>query len=604
MSYRRSARLRPNGGCPLRRYALAVQIVWSDHDGNRIEELLGVMLCRRFPHANRIRPAQGDGGIDVMVPVDDGLYDIYQVKGFTASLDNSQKQQVKNSLKRIASNPHVRVRDWHLVAPVNPTPAQMFDWFQPATKNYNFDCYWFGLDQCVGLAAEYPEVSRYYLGDGQHALEQALSNLRAIAPLALSGSSPGQLLTIGDLTGPFAAAHAEANRVDPHYRYDFMITKHFPFGLDSPPPPQPDGLDMAAAASAQISADVVITTLIFPRYAEAAADRPLTGTFVIPSNDDGQPIEGDAARFLEFGASGEFTVKSLAMDLPGGLSTSAVEALVKVGPPMNAQAARYDLRLVVIDADGKQLGKTVCAMEPVTAGVGANVGIMAHGTSQRGVFDLEMPMHPGHGTLSMRFHLRPLAGREPAAIAGEMWFLHSLASGVEVRVGPRYGPLVQPGLPLQGKIPAMFDDRLLHLIDDLALIQREVCATLRVPDLESELSPGDVKNLRIAAALLRGVTVRTTYTSQRFTLPPVEAKRIRDTMLGVPVGIEIAGSWRHEVAGALIAIEPIDIRLEASLISVDENVTDGFLAVPAQNDGMFIRKRPQLTDSLPAESAQ
>jgi hypothetical protein len=49
----------------------------------------------------------------------------------------------------------------------------------------------------------------------------------------------------------------------------------------------------------------------------------------------------------------------------------------------------------------------------------------------------------------------------------------------------------------------MFDDRLLHLIDDLALIQREVCATLCVPDFDADLSPDDVKNLRIAAALLR-----------------------------------------------------------------------------------------------------
>jgi hypothetical protein len=75
----------------------------------------------------------------------------------------------------------------------------------------------------------------------------------------------------------------------------------------------------------------------------------------------------------------------------------------------------------------------------------------------------------------------------------------------------------------------MFDDRLLHLIDDLALIQREVCATLCVPDFDADLSPDDVKNLRIAAALLRGVTVRTTYTSLRFTLPPEDALHIRAT---------------------------------------------------------------------------
>lgn len=177
-----------------------------------------------------------------------------------------------------------------------------------------------------------------------------------------------------------------------------MITMNFPFGLDSPPP-QPDGLDMAASASAQISDDIVVTTLIFPRYAEVELDRPLTGKFVIPVDETGQPVEGAAARFLEFGASGEFTVSGLAMDLPGGLSMSAVEGLVKVGPAMSAAAAPYDLRLVALDADGKQLGETICVMEPVTTGTGPKPGVMAHGTSENHVSDLEMPMHPELGTL-------------------------------------------------------------------------------------------------------------------------------------------------------------------------------------------------------------
>ena len=149
------------------------------------------MLCREFKFANRIRSSQGDGGIDVMVPVGDGLVDIYQIKGFKASFTDSQKAQVKKSLERISANTHVhvhvhvRVREWHLVVPVNPTPELKFNWFDPLVADYDFDCHWYGLDQCVGLASTYPDVTRYYLGDGQHELEHAIANLRAISQLPL-----------------------------------------------------------------------------------------------------------------------------------------------------------------------------------------------------------------------------------------------------------------------------------------------------------------------------------------------------------------------------------------------------------------------------------
>lgn len=462
-----------------------MQVIWAAHSGNLIEQLIGVMLCREFPFANRIRPSQGDGGIDVMVPVGDGRVDIYQVKGFTASLTSSQKGQVKDSLDRVAANTNVTIRDWYLVVPVNPTPPLMFEWFEPLVADYGFDCHWYGLDQCEGLAATYAEVVRYYLADGRHDLEQALADLRAISPLGLSGQASGQLLTLQDLAEPFTAAFESVNRSDPHFRYELMVTKHPPFSLTSPPPAQPDGLDVAAIVSqGREGRDGVVTILIFPRYAEALADRPITGNFVLAVDGDGAPIDAAAASFMEFGVAGEFAVKHLAADLPGGLSENVTDAVVRVGAATSETATPYELRLVTVDDQGDHLGEALCVMEPATVGVGSKPGIRVSGTSSSGLFDMQLPMRPGDKTHSIGITINGFAGTEPAAIQSDVWFLHSLASAAALRVGRRYGPTTPAGVPAGETFPVFVDERLVRLIDDLAVIQREAVGDLKLPELE------------------------------------------------------------------------------------------------------------------------
>jgi hypothetical protein len=232
-------------------------------------------------------------------------------------------------------------------------------------------------------------------------------------------------------------------------------------------------------------------------------------------------------------------------------------------------------------------------MQPVSRGVTENPGVHARGTSETGLFDLEMPMRPRDGTLSMRFHLNSLTGREPAAISGEMWFLYSLASANLIRVGRRFGPLADGGMPLNETPPSMFDERLLRLIDDMAIIQREACADLRVPDLD-EIDAETVKAIRIAAALLRGATVRTDYTDQPFTMPDEISASLRDH-LGVAMMIVIQGSWQRDILGHRIVIEPIDMRLRSAILSLDGNEENLFIAKPAEfSDEMLIRRHVEL----------
>ena len=84
-------------------------IAWTVVDPDTIERMIAVGLCRRYTNARRIKPSQGDGGLDVVVPVPSGSQmhvDNYQVKKFADDLNDSRKQQIKKSLTRAIATHH------------------------------------------------------------------------------------------------------------------------------------------------------------------------------------------------------------------------------------------------------------------------------------------------------------------------------------------------------------------------------------------------------------------------------------------------------------------------------------------------------------------
>jgi len=59
-----------------------------------IEQVVAILLCRENPPAVRVRPSRGDGGIDILVPLDGtATVAVYQVKSFTSNLTRGQKAQ-------------------------------------------------------------------------------------------------------------------------------------------------------------------------------------------------------------------------------------------------------------------------------------------------------------------------------------------------------------------------------------------------------------------------------------------------------------------------------------------------------------------------------
>ena len=70
------------------------RIPWSTYSGEEVEKVLATYICLENRNAERIRPSQGDRGIDLIVRKQDGII-VYQIKKFSANLTLSRKRQIE-----------------------------------------------------------------------------------------------------------------------------------------------------------------------------------------------------------------------------------------------------------------------------------------------------------------------------------------------------------------------------------------------------------------------------------------------------------------------------------------------------------------------------
>ena len=297
---------------PSRRYDVT-QVEWSELEAPQAETLLSVLLYNEHPKATRVRPSQGDFGIDVLVPSDSApeAFDAYQIKYFSKSLTASQRGQVEKSFRRFLiglARRGLSVADWYLVIPVDNTLDTQMDWFNrmPAKvigEMFDDDKFvqlekkqapltadekekiavwrdvpgrvikWEGRPFCMTLAAKYPFVVDYYLHGGQEHILDAFKDLASVLATDKSlpdppsgGAGTAALVTPAELQDHLFKVQKVLD-TDPHFKYGISL---------DPAPPAILGEENLVAASQVTQPDGrSVTVRIYQRFDEALRERPI-----------------------------------------------------------------------------------------------------------------------------------------------------------------------------------------------------------------------------------------------------------------------------------------------------------------------------------------
>ncbi|MFE3290569.1 hypothetical protein [Rhodococcus sp. NPDC059234] len=493
------------------------RIPWTRYEGDDIEAVAAMCICRERPTARRIRPSRGDGGIDVYVPLGDDRVEVYQVKKFAENLTSSHRGQILKSYKGIKDYAAKRgwsIQAWHLTMPLDPTPEND-EWFEELTSNDPFETTWKGLAAFDNWAADFRQVIDYYLDGGRSQLEQEMSRFAATASILLPGvNAPDakrafSALEPATVRDRLALLRATLNDADPHYQYDITVGSG-PAG----PPILGDGYPaLVASVSNQID-DQVVTVHILARCAESQYERPIThkGTIVVDRDSE---EEREWQKFLDYGRtpSRPIKIRDFITDLPGGLGGTTAEGMIHI-LEIDDPKAEYDRTLSVLSPDGESLGEVPVHFSAPSSNHDGT-GLSTHGTDPSGVLTVEiLSKHAEPGwDITFNFTLGDVTGHFVADIAPALAFVHNFTAPNTLRIADPRVPRLTHDRPISTTKVRNNESRAAEIRHDyvqaLATIQQYADIAIKVPDL-SHISPDDASEVIRTGRLLRDtrITVR------------------------------------------------------------------------------------------------
>lgn len=450
-------------------------VEWTRLSGETIEELVAVLLCREFPNAILIRSSQGDGGIDVLVPVDGG-YDVYQVKKFASNLTASQKGQITKSLNRLEKTKddnNVVVKSWNLTLPLDPT-NQNRTWFGQLTAKVDYPCEWRGRIFVEGLAAKYPEVVDYYLQDRADRLAEVVKHLTSAMGLQPKTEGAG-LVTPGQLRD-YLASVKDLLDSDPHFRYEVSVGP-FREGIPSEP-----GLIVAVSEGTAGPDGNAVTVKVFPRFAAALDVREIPINVTLKA-EPGSELAKQIESFVKYGTplTTPFGAVDGTFGLPGDLGGAFEGGALRVGPAGGRQG--HVIRLATLDPDGEVVASVVLDMQPASAGIDGT-GVSVRGTDRGRAIDIELLSDLAARIMNFRVTTRDITGRRPADILPALRFLKSLHAPNGLVVAQELGPI--KGSPMDlGALSDWIDEKVLDnqllVVEALADLQEWTTVQVVVP---------------------------------------------------------------------------------------------------------------------------
>jgi hypothetical protein len=475
--------------------------------------MMSVLLFQDRPTAWRRRPSQGDGGLDVGEPTPDG-YHVYQIKGFTGSMDRSRRRQVRESLQRILDDPRLDrpVTGWSLVVPLDPT-SEDEEWFRQLTAQMPFPCDWKGQLFWDSEAAKHAHVIDYYLRDGKARLERSVRDLQHLL------AQPGTPLRAADVGGNLEDLRAAINREDPHYRYEFSTSATAPTVRREP------GLVMTRAL--QLSDGGWLSIDVFARYPQATEDAPIGGSMQISipadtSQAGSGSLPADLQGFLDFGRGLELpegTIQDLVVRAPAGLASEAPSGSAVLGPAYLTDFHPQDNRFQVVDPTGTVIAETTVHMTAATGG--PRGGVEVAGVDAGGAFDVRIQLlsiqDEERRQARLRVSGRNFDGVPVRHLLPGLRVMEALCAPHELLWRPEYGPVIFSRMPLPPEPVIQLPTGYLRLVEAMNVFQEHTSIPIVMPE---ELASEEVRDILTTARLLRDGVLQSTWTTGTLVFRP------------------------------------------------------------------------------------
>lgn len=505
------------------------RVEWAALEGGDVEAVLANLLYNTDDRAQRIRPAQGDFGIDVIIPATEAAepWDVYQIKKFATNLTSGQKSQVVESFARLLiglTREHLPVGDWYLVMPLDPTLPNLQDWFkglpedgiefakklkkEPLTDAEEEEARewlnapgrrieWKGLPFCETLAGNFPYVIDYYLHGGAERLRDAVDS---VAGLLAGDMKARQASTSEPGTGTVALMEPsevvatltrldEVLDTDPHYTYEHTVG---PNRAEIEPEH-----NLVAAHQRNLPNGRWMTFKIYQRTAQSLEERPIP--FKVEFKfEDGSPEQAAFSAWKRYGRPFDAPA-TFKVELPGGLGGEGDGQVSLAAPRL---VSGFNLRMRVVDPEGTVLAEVPFEMTSTTAADGTGAWATGHdpsgALSHEGYYDVS----PG-ASQTINFSLSPLAGMVAAAAHPAILFARHLEGPNSIQVAGPVGPFHE--LVKMDASEPLVPPAVERFIAALGVIQTRTSNVIHVPDI-AELTMGERRQIQRAAELLEGGT--------------------------------------------------------------------------------------------------
>lgn len=468
---------------------------------------MAVFVAQEHRDTIRRTPASGDGGIDLLVPMDGG-YEVQQVKRFTGRIRSGERRQIEESWQTVLEAPRLDhpILAYALVVPTDPTPDEQ-RWFDELTQDAGFPAAWLGQVHWDSLATQHPHVVDYFFGGGRERVAQRSISLQQAVV------NPTEPLQPIDVAMQLSSLVQALNRDDPHYRYD-LRTSAAPPSVDSLPP-------CVMARTQSVSDGSFLTLLVSEKHRYALADEPILGSMQIRIEDPA--AEPDLVAAIE-----EWHVFGTELTLPPGTVSGTVQAPGGLGGEYEAGGAWIGpalldsplgaVRLVAVDADGALLAEVPIPVTEATKGMAGGVAMTLGPVEEvlSGSLRITPPADDGKVRATLNLSVSDPTGRPVESVLPALGLCAALDDGTELQIRPEYGRAVLLSAPAPegqfGIPPAM-----LRHLKDLAVLQGFADAPVLVPD---EVDVEDAQRIRELARMLSGETVTGTWNDITFTLNP------------------------------------------------------------------------------------